>query len=89
MGRIAKTGKRLGDPSTWGRGFTPRHLRRGAVNKSGPGKQEKSRMFRHAKRYSDRFIHQSASMLANPRLANDYAEYCHTVDTKGYLRKTK
>lgn len=44
--------------------YTPRHLRRrGNTAKNGGGQEEKSKMFRAIKKVSDRFIHQSASVL--------------------------
>ena len=52
--------------------YTPRNLRKSTrPNKSGPGKAEKSRAFRFAKRWSDKFIHQSASTLEEN---NDYLQ---------------
>jgi hypothetical protein len=66
--------------------FTPRHMRRGWVNRSGTVDQTKGKAFRRCKKISDRFIHQSSSALASPRLAHQYAEYCAVVDRSG-LRK--
>lgn len=56
--------------------FTPRHLRKHYNNKSGSQDSAKSKAFRRCKLRSDQFIHQSASALASPALANQYAEYC-------------
>lgn len=56
--------------------FTSRHLRKRYNNKSGSQDSTKSKAFRRCKLRSDQFIHQSASVLASPALANQYAKYC-------------
>ncbi len=67
--------------------FTPRHMRKGAKNSGGPKEKEKQRAFKRAKNYSDRFIHQSASMLEGP-MAQQYEAYKGVVD-RNALRKGK
>lgn len=67
--------------------FTPRHLRRGYSNKSGPKDPTKSRAFRRCKRISDLFIHQSASALASPALAAQYEAYrAKTISGDGFRK---
>lgn len=66
--------------------YTPRHMRRGKTNKSGPGKAEKSKAFRGAAMYSKKFIYQSASALENSRLNPAYVEWCNKAN-RGNLRK--
>lgn len=67
--------------------FTPRHLRKSRVNKSGPSDKTKSLAFRRCKRISDRFIHQSASALASPTLASAYVNYCASTANGTGFRK--
>lgn len=56
--------------------FTPRRLRKRYNNKSGTRDSAKSKAFSRCKTISNKFIHQSASALASPAFANQYAEYC-------------
>lgn len=64
--------------------FTPRKLRRGAVDSSGPLDQTKGIAFRRCKRISDQFIHKKASQLEGNK---NYIRYCEvTVDGKGFRR---
>ncbi len=67
--------------------YTPRHLRRGKTNKSGPGKAEKSKAFRAAAQWSKKFINQKAEALLNPKLNAQYLEWCSKANG-GYLRKS-
>lgn len=67
--------------------FTPRHLRRGYVNKSGTVDQTKSRAFRRCKRISDQFIHQSSSALESPKLKDPYKQYCDKTRAGTGFRK--
>lgn len=70
--------------------FNPRHLRSKYSNRSGSSDQSKSRAFRRCKQISDRYIHQSASALESPALANGYAQYCAvTGEGKGFRRTAK
>lgn len=56
--------------------YTPRRLRRkGNASRNGTVGPEKKRAFRAAKAKSDRFIHQSASMLEKPSVYQHYARY--------------
>lgn len=66
--------------------YTPRHMRRGYIQRSGPGKAEKSKAFRGAALLSKRFIFQKASMLLSEKLNPAYIEWCAKVD-RGALRK--
>jgi hypothetical protein len=67
--------------------YTPRHMRRGKTNKSGPGKAEKSKAFRGAALHSKMFIYQKASALQNSKLNSAYLEWCAKAE-RGNLRKS-
>lgn len=67
--------------------FTPRHMRKKFARKGGAGGDTKKIAFRRCKRVSDRFINQSASALASPRLAKHYAVYCELTGKGTGFRK--
>lgn len=67
--------------------YTPRNLRRkNNASRNGTVGPEKAQAFRSAKRISDKFIHQSASMLE--KMGQQYAEYRGICDREA-LRKGK
>lgn len=67
--------------------FTPRHLRKRHNNKGGTKDKSKQQAFARAAQWSKRFIHQSASMLASPAMAGQYAEW-EEAARRGALRRS-
>lgn len=69
------------------RRFTPRNLRRGQIDRSGPGAQEKSKAMRKNKVYSDLFIHQSESVLEKqPHTYGEYKKWSDLQNKQGKMQ---
>lgn len=66
--------------------YTPRRWRKSA-NRGAPKDPGKQRSFRAAKKWSDRFIHQKAKTLDNPKMAAQYLEWTEAA-RRGTLRKS-